>query len=154
MDKQLLLSVQYACNSTGLAIPWDKVGNIMGEGITGGAIVQHLAKVRGKLIVLGLAVPPTLRRGGGAASQISMAVSPSVPKVKATTPKKGNAPENSITKKAVSTRSKKQVNKRVAGSDDSDEDDDEAWDNDESDGEYGEPAAKRTKPNTKGPMLA
>ncbi|KAL8827348.1 MAG: hypothetical protein Q9191_003240 [Dirinaria sp. TL-2023a] len=45
-------------------VPWAEVGRAMG-GISEGAIVQHLAKVRGHLHEKGVAVPPPLKRGGG-----------------------------------------------------------------------------------------
>lgn len=65
LDKKLILAIQYVCNADGIRIPWDKVGAIMGEGISDGAVVQHLAKLRQRLIALKLEVPPPLRRGGG-----------------------------------------------------------------------------------------
>ena len=74
MDKKLLLAVQYQCNLVGVAIPWTEIGAIMGEGITGGAVIQHLAKLRARMIAQGLSVPPPLRRGGGG-SRISTAFS-------------------------------------------------------------------------------
>ena len=65
MDKKLLLTVQYVCNAEGVKIPWDKVGSVMGENISDGAVVQHLAKLRIKMVNANLEVPPPLRRGGG-----------------------------------------------------------------------------------------
>ncbi|EEP79258.1 predicted protein [Uncinocarpus reesii 1704] len=64
LDRQLLLSIQSACNSAGIRIPWAQVAEIMGEKITEGAIVQHLAKLRSRMEGDGIPVPPPLRRGG------------------------------------------------------------------------------------------
>lgn len=41
----------------------DLVAQTIGKGITEGAIVQHLSKLRGKMVENKLSVPPTLRRG-------------------------------------------------------------------------------------------
>lgn len=65
LDKKLILTIQYVCNADGIKIPWDKVGAIMGEGISDGAVIQHLAKLRQRMVSLNLSVPPPLRRGGG-----------------------------------------------------------------------------------------
>ncbi|MCJ1426798.1 hypothetical protein MMC29_004701 [Sticta canariensis] len=65
LDKKLILTIQYVCNADGIKIPWDKVGAIMGEGISDGAVIQHLAKLRQRMLSLNLSVPPPLRRGGG-----------------------------------------------------------------------------------------
>ncbi|KAI1952859.1 hypothetical protein LOZ29_002419 [Ophidiomyces ophidiicola] len=64
LDRQLLLSIQSACNLAGIRIPWANVAELMGEKITEGAIVQHLAKLRHRLEGEGVTVPPPLRRGG------------------------------------------------------------------------------------------
>lgn len=65
MDKKLLLAIQSVCNADGVKIPWDKVGKIMGDKISDGAVIQHLAKLRQRMVSQGLSVPPPLRRGGG-----------------------------------------------------------------------------------------
>lgn len=147
MDKKLLLAMQYQCNFAGLAVPWTEIGAIMGEGITGGAVIQHLAKLRIRMVNQGLSVPPPLRRGG-AGSRISTSAS-SAPKAKPTPTKNGNAQTASNTTKHNSVKSKKSGKKAAPGSDESEEEDD-SWNNDESDAEYGEPHAKRAKPNVKG----
>lgn len=36
-------AIQFACNSTGVTVPWDLVGTIMGDEITAGAVTQNLA---------------------------------------------------------------------------------------------------------------
>src|ERR1700733_7723692 len=68
LDKQVLLTVQYACNEAGVRIPWDDVAlkmcGIVGEDkFTGGAIIQRLSKLRSKMESHALKVPPPLRRG-------------------------------------------------------------------------------------------
>ena len=63
IDKQVLLAVQYVCNLEGLRINWGKVAQVLGPDFTEGAIVQHLAKLRSKMIDVGLPVPPPMRRG-------------------------------------------------------------------------------------------
>ncbi|KAL8750923.1 MAG: hypothetical protein Q9184_006245 [Pyrenodesmia sp. 2 TL-2023] len=64
MDKKLLLTVQWACNKKGVKIPWDIVGREMGETITESAVIQHLAKLRQRMVKDDLPVPPSLTRGG------------------------------------------------------------------------------------------
>ena len=71
LDKKLILTIQYVCNADGIKIPWDKVGAIMGEGISDGAVIQHLAKLRQRMVSQNLSTPPPLRRGGGYAIQTS-----------------------------------------------------------------------------------
>ena len=130
MDKKLLLAIQYACNTSGAAIPWDKVGLIMGAEISPGAVIQHLAKVRVRMVEDGLSVPPPLRRGGSGRSSVATC----------THKKQGitKAPKT----KSIRKKAKPQ-------SDDSDEQED--WKNDDSDLEFGQPRAKRTKSKAKGP---
>lgn len=140
MDKTLLLTVQYVCNSAGLAVPWNEIAILMGEGITGGAVIQHLAKLRTRMVTQGLPVPPPLRRGGGG-SRISTSTS------------SGSKKKTAATKNEQTTtpaKSKKAGKKAATGSDES-EDDDIFNDND-SDATYGEPRPKRVKSDAKGPM--
>jgi hypothetical protein len=65
MDKKLLLALQSICNDKNLKLPWDEVGESMDEKVSGGAIIQHLAKIRQRQAAQGIKVPPPLRRGGG-----------------------------------------------------------------------------------------
>ena len=44
--KKLLLSIQSECNAQGVVIPWNNVAALVGPTITGGAVIQHLAKIR------------------------------------------------------------------------------------------------------------
>ncbi|MCJ1374589.1 hypothetical protein MMC20_005821 [Loxospora ochrophaea] len=64
MDVHLLLAIQSACNAENIKLPWDKIGALVKETITGNATVQHLAKLRKLRERKGLPVPPPLRRGG------------------------------------------------------------------------------------------
>lgn len=65
MDIQLLLILQKVCNQKNIKLPWDEVGEQLGGTITGGAIIQHLAKLRTRRVNQGLPVPEPLKRGGG-----------------------------------------------------------------------------------------
>ena len=64
MDKQLLLTIQQQCNVAGVRLPWDAIGSEMGQYVTEGAVIQHLAKLRCRMVEQGVRVPPPLRRGG------------------------------------------------------------------------------------------
>lgn len=124
MDKKLLLTIQSVCNADGVKIPWDKVGRIMGEQISDGAVIQHLAKVRQRMVRQGLSVPPPLRRGGG--TMISTGYSAGSARVAATNPSGGLS---------YPAQGKNEENEEEF-------DADKATDMDE---EYGQPSAKRTK---------
>ena len=65
MDIQLLLSIQRECNRKGIKIPWDAVATMFGPNCTGGAVIQHLSKLRQKRVRENLPVPESLTRGGG-----------------------------------------------------------------------------------------
>ena len=64
LDKKLLLSFQSACNEKGVALPWEKIAEHLDVGATGGAIIQHLSKMRQKMSRAGEPIPPALKRGG------------------------------------------------------------------------------------------
>ncbi|KAL8666805.1 MAG: hypothetical protein Q9168_007394 [Polycauliona sp. 1 TL-2023] len=70
LDKKLLLTIQWGCNSKGIKLPWETIANEMSASInselTESAIVQHLAKFRTRMVQQGLSVPPPLSRGGTA----------------------------------------------------------------------------------------
>lgn len=68
LDTLLLLTIQSACNLTGVKVPWDKVAELMGPKFSEGAIVQHLSKVRLRRDAAGQRVPPPLRRSVTAAA--------------------------------------------------------------------------------------
>lgn len=118
----------------------------MGEGITGGAVIQHLAKLRIRMVAQGHPVPPPLKRGGGSA-RISTSASTGS-KAKATPTKDGTATST----KCNPAKPKKKAGKKAApGFDESDEEEDSST-NDDSDADYGERRAKRAKFGVKGPM--
>ncbi|KAI9763010.1 MAG: hypothetical protein M4579_000073 [Chaenotheca gracillima] len=62
-DRRLLLNIQYACGEKGLKIPWDIVVKQQDKNMSESAIVQHLAKVRKRLLKDKKKVPPPLRKG-------------------------------------------------------------------------------------------
>ena len=128
-------------------MPWDEIGRVMGEEITGSAVIQHLAKTRARMIGRGLEVPPPLRRGGG--SSRVPATGTSTAPATATTGRKSSFKAKPKAKSAP-RKAKKATKKGNDSSDDSSSDDDE-WKDDDSDAEYGEPAVKRGK-TTKGAM--
>ncbi|KAF3392853.1 hypothetical protein F1880_008762 [Penicillium rolfsii] len=68
LDTLLLLTVQSACNLTGVKVPWEKVAELMGPKFTEGAIVQHMSKLRIRREGAGQRVPPPLRRSVTAAA--------------------------------------------------------------------------------------
>lgn len=131
MDKKLLLTMQSACNSEGVNLPWDKIGQIMGDQISGGAVIQHLAKLRSRMVEQGLSVPPPLRRGG--TTRISTGYSGNRASV---IPVKNSARKPSALKLAK---------KLMSDEEDSDGDD---WGSD-SDGEYDRSRAKNPRLNQK-----
>src|SRR5438876_438472 len=63
MDKRLILSIQYVCNERAIVLPWDAIGKHLD--VTPGAISQHMAKLRQRLVTWGFGVPPPLRRSSG-----------------------------------------------------------------------------------------
>ena len=141
MDKQLTLAMQYEANRAGIALPWEKIGARMDEQITGGAVIQHLAKMRARLVEQGEPVPPSLRRGGGTSRAPTNTTS-------VTTMVKHSPNKKATPSKSKSAKSKKASKKASPGSDDSDEDDD--WMQDESDADYGQSPTKRAKRTAKG----
>ena len=63
-DQRLLLCIQYTCNEKGIKLPWEAIAKQLDPKATEGAVSQHLAKLRARLIEQGQEVPPSLRRGG------------------------------------------------------------------------------------------
>ena len=150
---KLLLTIQYQCNVAGIVIPWDDIAGIMGPGITGSAVIQHLAKTRSRMVTKGLPVPPPLRRGGAGSRFSTTATVSGVTTAPSTGPTTNATASKNANVKAskTSTKSKKTGKKVSQDSDDSDDDDDD-WKDDDSDAGYGEPRAKRAKTIAKGPM--
>lgn len=137
MDKKLLLTIQSVCNTDGVKIPWDKVGEIMGDQITDGAVIQHLAKLRQRMVAQGLSVPPPLRRGG--VSLISTGYSGS-----SYSPSKSTAARST---KAITNKASSDATQGVKEEDEEDIDVDKASD---PDGEFLETPSKRVKREPKG----
>lgn len=145
----------------------DLVAQTIGKGISEGAIVQHLSKLRGKMVVAKMDVPPALKRGSVAKEPSKLYATsngkklpppvfaaPSTPVQ--TKAKKQATPKSQVTPKTKST-TKPKPKRRRSELDDSDDDEgfnDIAGDSDE---EYGtakkkartsKPKAKETKVST------
>jgi len=137
MDKKLLLTIQQECNQQNITLPWKEIGETMGPLISGGAVVQHLSKLRIRMVAQNLSVPPPLKRGGG--TKISTA--PSLPR----RPTKMSSPTTA--RDSTVKKSGKPMNKKRALADkisDDSEEEDFKTDSD-SDADYGKPLAKRTR---------
>lgn len=65
LDRELLLVLVHVCNYLDIKLPWKEVAKVMARGITAGAIIQHIAKLRVRHAENGYPVPPPLARGGG-----------------------------------------------------------------------------------------
>ncbi|KGY14574.1 hypothetical protein PABG_12564 [Paracoccidioides brasiliensis Pb03] len=65
LNNKLLLSIQSACNSLAIKLPWQEIAGLMGGSISDSAIVQHLTKLRARMEESGASVPPPLKRGVG-----------------------------------------------------------------------------------------
>ncbi|EZG06425.1 hypothetical protein H106_04187 [Trichophyton rubrum CBS 735.88] len=91
LDRKLLLSIQSACNKCGVRIPWIEVALMMGSNITDGAIIQHLAKLRVRMVELGQDVPPPLRRSAGSAPKSAEAEEGDTPVPKPAAARKANS---------------------------------------------------------------
>lgn len=59
-----MLAIQSACNEFKIRIPWERVAEIMGDDISDGACVQHLAKLRTTLIQMNVPGVEVLKRTG------------------------------------------------------------------------------------------
>lgn len=138
MDKKLLLTIQQECNRQNIPLPWTEIGETMGPLISGGAVVQHLSKLRIRMVAQDLPVPPPLKRGGG--TRIS--TGPSLPR----RPAQVSLPTTA--RGATIKDSGKPVNKKRALADlVSDDSEDESSRSDaEPDAEYGKTLVKRARP--------
>ena len=113
-----------------MRIPWEKVAEMMGPKFTDGAIVQHLAKLRQKMVANNMAVPPPLKRG--IVNTPSKLYAPASRRT-ISLPGSSGTPNAS---NSVVVRPKKAKNKRL----NSEEEDESLSDlvlSDDSDGEYG-----------------
>lgn len=68
MAEKLLLHIMYECSRHRVDIPWDQVAHRLHPGSTGGAIVQHLNRLRANLIAEGHMVPPICQKPGSRVS--------------------------------------------------------------------------------------
>jgi hypothetical protein len=147
LDKQLLLSIQYACNEAGLRIPWESVAKLMGEKFSDGAIVQHMSKLRQKMVENNLPVPPPLKRG--------TTVVPSKIYASSATARRKSMPDtptsaaNAVTTPQSKVSTSKKRNRRSGFDSDSDSQPDENDMDiaDTSDEEYGASGRKKKKPH-------
>lgn len=64
MAEKLLLHIMYECSRHRVEIPWDHVAHRLHPGSTGGAVVQHLNRLRASLIAEGHLVPPICQKPG------------------------------------------------------------------------------------------
>ncbi|PCG91808.1 Hypothetical protein PENO1_091880 [Penicillium occitanis (nom. inval.)] len=82
LDELLLLTLQSISNKEGIRLPWAEVAKSMGNNVTEGAIIQHLAKLRLRRVEKNKQVPPPLRRGGAysGAKALEAPVTPQSPK--------------------------------------------------------------------------
>lgn len=105
----------------------------MDEKVSGGAIIQHLAKIRQRFVSQGISVPPPLRRGGGNANLNS----------NSRNTRSGSSTPLKKTKSLVINKSEN----HGTGSDDGEFDVDRATDSEE---DFGETRAKHVRYDTKG----
>ncbi|KAI5293585.1 hypothetical protein KEM55_007028, partial [Ascosphaera atra] len=64
LDLKLLLSIHHITSTHNIKLPWKQIADLVGDPVTDGAILQHLAKLRNRCEERGLNVPPKLPRGG------------------------------------------------------------------------------------------
>ncbi|KAI9828893.1 MAG: hypothetical protein M1819_006508 [Sarea resinae] len=137
MDNKLLLSIQAACNDEGVKLPWDKIASFVDENISEGAVIQHLSKLRQRMVEQGLSVPQALKRGGAATRRASSA------RGTGTLPSQG-----ATTTRRASAAGRLEANKKAAGAGtNGDTGDDDQYESDEQDegSDYGSSQAKRSK---------
>ncbi|KAL8773867.1 MAG: hypothetical protein Q9209_001297 [Squamulea sp. 1 TL-2023] len=132
LSEQSAFGPRWACNVKGVKIPWEIVANEMGSTITAGAVIQHLAKFRARMVEQKLDVPPALTRGGN--NQAAAAA------------KAGQG--NGSNKSATSRRNNKRKAKKSKANEDSEDDTPEDMDGD-SEPEVSAKASKRAKGNMK-----
>jgi len=100
LNELLLLTVQSVCNTQGIRIPWAEVAKTMGNNVSEGAIVQHLAKLRVRRVAANKEVPPPLRRGGSG-------VAPKAPATASNTSDAASGPSTETSdKKSLKTKKK------------------------------------------------
>ncbi|KAK0706563.1 hypothetical protein B0T26DRAFT_875713 [Lasiosphaeria miniovina] len=58
MAEKVLLHIQYECARRSIELPWDAIAHRLHPGSTGGAVQQHLVRLRSALVAEGHLVPP------------------------------------------------------------------------------------------------
>ena len=127
MDIQLLLNLQHVCSRKNIKLPWNEAAALVGPTISGGAVIQHLAKLRQRRLRDSLPVPDPLKRGGG------LGVAPSTSR--------------------ITTSSKKTAQKTVASNDEDEEEDFDVDEVSDSEASFGEECKKRVKDETKSSVM-
>lgn len=64
MAEKLLLHMQYECSRYKIDLPWDSIAHRLHPGSSGGAIIQHLNRLRNMLVAEGHLVPPICQKPG------------------------------------------------------------------------------------------
>ena len=64
IDKKLLLTIRQQCHKQNISLPWKEIGETMGAKISKSAIIQHLEKLRIRMVAQGLPFPPLMRGRG------------------------------------------------------------------------------------------
>ncbi|KAJ9149828.1 hypothetical protein NKR23_g3918 [Pleurostoma richardsiae] len=64
MTEKLLLHIQYECSRFKVELPWDNIAHRLHPGSSGGAVLQHLNRVRHQLVAEGHLVPPICQKPG------------------------------------------------------------------------------------------
>jgi hypothetical protein len=64
MAEKLLVNIMYECSRYKSEIPWDSIAHRFHPGSSGGAILQHLNRLRSVLIAEGHLVPPLCQKPG------------------------------------------------------------------------------------------
>ncbi|KAL1884348.1 hypothetical protein VTK73DRAFT_42 [Phialemonium thermophilum] len=73
MAEKLLLHIQYECSRYQVDLPWDSIAHRLHPGSSGGAIIQHLNRLRSQLVAEGHLVPPVPQKPGS-----TVTVNPSI----------------------------------------------------------------------------
>ncbi len=68
MAEKLLLHIQYECSRYKIDLPWDSIAHRLHPGSSGGAILQHMNRLRNTLVAEGHLVPPICQKPGSRVS--------------------------------------------------------------------------------------
>ncbi len=64
MAEKLLLHLQYECSRYKIDLPWDSIAHRLHPGSSGGAVLQHVNRLRNTLVAEGHLVPPICQKPG------------------------------------------------------------------------------------------